>query len=158
MTAYNTWFNWTTAYSLNAHIARPYGICLPNREKVWKDPSSITDAIRKVYGKRADSIPWTIRKMPFDYSSFNHVEVKTRLVLWAVSNSETPSRRENYANELKDISKLIKLENAEYIFAKKILAQTICSETTHSICRLGTLFDWNISRRKFEVAFVTEFC
>ena len=98
---YDAWFNWTIAYSLNAHIARPYGMCLPNRETVWKDPSSITDAIRKVYGKRADSMPWAKRNIPYNYTSFNHAKGKTHLVLWVVSNCRTPSRRERYVKELK---------------------------------------------------------
>ena len=101
MTPYNTWFNWTIAYAKNADIVRPYGMCLPNREKVAKDPSSITDAIRRVYGKRTDSIPWAKRNTSYDYSSFNHAEGKTRMVLWFVSNCETHSRRENYVTELK---------------------------------------------------------
>ena len=101
MTPYNTWFNWTIAYTMNADIIKPYGICLPNREKVAKDPSSITDAIRRVYGKRADSMPWVKQNNIYNYTSFNHAEGKTRLVLWAVSNCRSPSRRENYVNQLK---------------------------------------------------------
>ena len=55
---HNSWFNWTIAYTLKADIARPYGICLPKMETIAKDPSSITDAIRRVYRTRTDSFPW----------------------------------------------------------------------------------------------------
>lgn len=54
---HTAWFNWTIAYTMNADILWPYGMCLPSREKIKKDPSSITDAIRRVYTNRADSIP-----------------------------------------------------------------------------------------------------
>ncbi|KAI0208407.1 hypothetical protein LSAT2_006911, partial [Lamellibrachia satsuma] len=55
---YETWFNWTVAYSLNGDVVLPYGLCLPTRDKVAKDPSSITDLIRRVYGDSAESMPW----------------------------------------------------------------------------------------------------
>ena len=97
----NTWFNWTIAYTLNADIARPYGMCLPNQDKIAKDPSSITDTIRRVYRTRTDSIPWQHTKQLYKPTAGNYAKGKTRTVLWAVSNCITPSRRERYVKELK---------------------------------------------------------
>ncbi|KAK2183364.1 hypothetical protein NP493_311g02059 [Ridgeia piscesae] len=98
---HNTWFNWTIAYTSNADVVRPYGICLPIQDKIAKDPSSITDAIRRVYRNRTDSIPWQHTKMLYKPTAGNYAKGKTRTVLWAVSNCITPSRRERYVEELK---------------------------------------------------------
>ena len=98
----NTWFNWTIAYTFNADIVRPYGICLPKLEKIAKDPRSITDTIRRVYRTRTDSIPWQHAKMLYTPTSGNFAKGRTGTVLWAVSNCITPhSRRESYVEELK---------------------------------------------------------
>ena len=96
---YETWFNWTIAYSMNSDVVLPYGMCLPTRDKVAKDPSSITDLIRRVYGKSAESMPWVKRNLP--YTPYDHAKGKTRLVLWFVSNCHPPSLRERYVAELK---------------------------------------------------------
>ena len=96
----NSWFNWTIAYTLKADIARPYGMCLPKLEKMAKDPSSITDTIRRVYRNRTDSVARQNRKQDKPDSG-NYATGKTRTVLWAVSNCITQSRRERYVEELK---------------------------------------------------------
>ena len=98
---HNTWFNWTIAWKLNADIVRPCGICLPTQDKIANDPSSITDTIRRVYRNRTDSIPWQHTKMLYTHTAGNVAKGKTRTVLWAVSNCNTPSRRERYVDELK---------------------------------------------------------
>ena len=96
-----TWFNWTIAYTMNADIVWPYGICLPNREKIEKDPSSVTDNMRLVYGKRTDLFPWLTGHETYQRSSINYAEGKFRLVLWAASQCNTHSKREKYIEELK---------------------------------------------------------
>ena len=96
-----TWFNWTIAYTVNADIVLPYGICLPNREKIEKDPSSVTENMRLVYGKRTDLFPWISGKETYQRSSINHAKGKSRLVLWAVGHCNTSSKREKYVEELK---------------------------------------------------------
>ena len=45
---YETWFIWTVAYSMNGDVVLPYGVCLPTRDKVAKDPNSITDRVYDV--------------------------------------------------------------------------------------------------------------
>ena len=97
---HNSWFNWTIAYTLKADIARPYGICLPKMEAIAKDPSSITDTIRRVYRTRTDSIPWQNIKQNTPDSG-NFAKGKTRTVLWAVSHCITQSKRERYVEVLK---------------------------------------------------------
>ena len=102
MSPYESWFNWTYTYSMDGNIVTPYGICLPNRDKVTNDPSSITDVIRLVYGKSAESTPWIGKHARSnDYTAINYARDKTDLVLWAVSHCKTPSEREKYAAELK---------------------------------------------------------
>ena len=96
---YETWFNWTIAYTMNADVIIPYGMCLPTRDKVAKDPGSITDVIRHVYGKSADSTPWT--DADYNYTPRDHAIGKTRLVSWVVSRCQSESRREVYVAELK---------------------------------------------------------
>ena len=100
---YHSWFNWTYTYSMSGHIVRPYGICLPNRDKVKNDPSSITDVTRKVYGKSAASAPWIGLKEKRDryIAGNNYARGKTGLVFWAVGHCDTSSAREKYAAELK---------------------------------------------------------
>ena len=98
---YETWFNWTVAYSMNGDVVLPYGMCLPTRDKVAKDPSSITYIIRRVYGDSAESMPWVKRNVPYKYTPYDHAKGKTRLVLWFVSNCQPPSLRERYVAELK---------------------------------------------------------
>ena len=102
MSPYESWFNWTYTYSVDGDIVTPYGICLPNRDKVTNDPSSITDVIRLVYGKSAESTPWIGKHARRnDYTAINYARDKTDLVLWAVSHCKTPGEREKYAAELK---------------------------------------------------------
>ena len=98
---YETWFNWTFTYSMNGDVVIPYGMCLPTKDKVAKDPSSITNLIRRVYGKSANSMPWIKRNAKHAYVPENHAKSKTRLVSWVVSNCQTPSLRERYVAELK---------------------------------------------------------
>ena len=99
---YESWFNWTYTYSMDGDIVTPYGICLPNRDKVTNYPSSITDVIRLVYGKSAESTPWIGKHAQRnDYTAINYARDKTDLVLWAVSHCKTPGEREKYAAELK---------------------------------------------------------
>ena len=98
---HHSWFNWTLTYSMIGDIVRPYGICLPNREKVVNDPSSITDVIRRVYGKSADSLPWLDRRQLKRSTTVNYARGKTGLVFWAVGHCKTESLREKYVAELK---------------------------------------------------------
>ena len=98
---HHSWFNWTLTYSMIGDIIRPYGICLPNREKVANDPSSITDVIRRVYGKSADSLPWLHRRQLQQNDTVNYASGKTGLVYWVVSHCRTESLREKYGAELK---------------------------------------------------------
>ena len=78
---YETWFNWTYTYSMKGHIVRPYGICLPNRDKVKNDPSCITDVMRKVYGKAVASTPWVgMNAKRYKYTAGNRARGKTGLV------------------------------------------------------------------------------
>ena len=98
---HNSWFNWTFTYSMIGDIVTPYGICLPNREKVVNDPSSITDVIRRVYGKSADSLPWLDRRQLKRSTTVNYARGKTGLVFWAVGHCKTESLREKYVAELK---------------------------------------------------------
>ena len=98
---YETWFNWTITYSMDGDVVLPYGMCLPSRDKVARDPSSITDIIRRVYGKSAESTPWETPGRPHQYTPHDHAKGRTRLVLWAVGHCATPSRRENYVAELR---------------------------------------------------------
>ncbi len=100
-TPYNSWFNWTIGYSMNADIIWPYGICLPNREKVDKTPSSVSKEIRRIYGNETGSFPWLTGKKSYQNNVINYAKNKTGLVLWAVSNCRPPSRRDMYVEELK---------------------------------------------------------
>ena len=95
---YETWFNWTIAYTMNADVIIPYGMCLPTKDKVAKDPGSITDVIRHVYGKSANSTPWMNEENT--YTPRDHAIGKTRLVSWVVSRCQSASRREVYVAEL----------------------------------------------------------
>ena len=101
ITPYSGWFNWTIAYTMNADIIRPYGICLPNQEKMAKNPSSVTKEIRRIYGKETGSLPWRTGKKTYHDNVINYAKDKTGLVLWAVSNCRPPSRRDRYVEELK---------------------------------------------------------
>ena len=99
---YNSWFNWTYSYAMKADIVMPYGICLPNRDKLKNDPSSITDAMRKIYGKTVDKTPWINPKAKQEkYTAVDYARGKTGKVFWAVSHCNTESLREKYAAELK---------------------------------------------------------
>ena len=98
---YETWFNWTITYSMNGDVVIPIGMCLPTRDMVAKDPSSITNVIRRVYGKSADSMPWIKRPAKEIYVPQNYAKRKTRLACWVVSNCRTPGLRERYVAELK---------------------------------------------------------
>lgn len=99
---HQSWFNWTLTYSMKGDIVIPYGICLPNLEKVANDPSSITDIIRLVYGKSADSTPWLgLQHVQHNYSAVNYARGKTGLIFWAVGHCKTESLREKYVAELK---------------------------------------------------------
>ena len=98
---YETWFNWTITYSMNGDVVVPYGMCLPTRDKVAKDPGSITDVIRRVYGESAESLPWLKRNVPNEYTPYDHAKGKTRLLLWLVGHCTTYGLRERYVAELK---------------------------------------------------------
>ena len=98
---HHSWFNWTFTYSMIGDIVEPYGICLPNREKVVNDSSSITDVIRRVYGKSADSLPWLHRRQLKRSTTVNYARGKTGLVFWAVGHCRTESLREKYVAEQK---------------------------------------------------------
>jgi alpha-1,3-fucosyltransferase len=98
---HHSWFNWTLTYSMLGDIVVPYGICLPNREKVANDPSSITAVIRLVYGKSAESLPWLDRRQLQQNYTVNYARGKTGLVFWAVGHCKTESLREKYVAELK---------------------------------------------------------
>ena len=99
---YAHWFNWTYSYSMKGHIVTPYGICLPNRDKIRNDPTSITDVIRLVYGKSANSTPWLSHHAQNNkYTPTNYADGKTGLIFWAVSHCRTESMRERYVAGLK---------------------------------------------------------
>ena len=98
---YETWLNWTFTYSMNGDVVIPYGMCLPTRDMVAKDPSRITKVIRRVYGKSAESMPWLKRHAKDIYVPQNYAKGRTRLACWLVSNCRTPSLRERYVAELK---------------------------------------------------------
>ena len=99
---YHSWFNWTLTYSMKGDMVKPYGICLPNHEKVVNDRSSITDVIRLVYGKTANSTPWLGRRRgQHNHKAVNYAHGKTGLVFWAVGHCKTESLREKYVAELK---------------------------------------------------------
>ena len=80
---YETWFNWTITYSMNGDVVVPYGMCLPTRDKVAKDPGSITDVIRRVYGESAESLPWLKRNVPNEYTPYDHAKGKLPITLVA---------------------------------------------------------------------------
>ena len=72
---YHSSFNLTLTYSIDADIVKPYGVCLPNIETIKKDPSSITDYIRTVYGTLADTAPWLSQERP--HVSYNRTAGKS---------------------------------------------------------------------------------
>ena len=73
MSPYESWFNWTYTYSMDGYIVTPYGICLPNCDKVTNDSSTITGVIRLVYGKSAESTPWIGKHAQRnDYTAINY--------------------------------------------------------------------------------------
>ena len=92
---YHNAFNMTLTYSGDADIVTPYGICLPTRANIDRNPSSITPYIRKVYGSKADSAPWlSSRHKP--YKSSNIAATKSRLVAWMASDCTATSQRSDY--------------------------------------------------------------
>ncbi|KAI0216041.1 hypothetical protein LSAT2_031895, partial [Lamellibrachia satsuma] len=95
---YHSSFNLTLTYSSDADIVKTYGVCLPNRETIKKDPSSLTDYIRTVYGTLADTAPWLSQEKP--YVSYNRAAGKSRLVAWMVSRCAAASKRRDYVNLL----------------------------------------------------------
>ncbi|KAK2183377.1 hypothetical protein NP493_314g01006 [Ridgeia piscesae] len=98
MTRYLSSFNITLTYSSKADIMKPYGVCLPNRETIENDPSSVTQYIKKLYGASANTAPWLSRESP--YLQYNRAAGKTRLVAWMVSNCASRSKRNAYVNLL----------------------------------------------------------
>ena len=155
----NTWFNWTIAYTLNADIARPYGMCLPNQDKIAKDPSSITDTIRRVYRTRTDSMTWQHTNKLYTPTAGNYAKGKNRTVLWAVSNCITPSRRERYVKELKRHIKVDIVESVATACAdQNHILVTKCSKNTSFIYHLRILFALIILQRNCGRAWNREFC
>ena len=98
LTRFLSSFNVTLTYSGNADIVKPYGVCLPNREIIKKNPSSITDYIKKIYGTLADTTPWLSKEKP--YVSYNRAAGKSRLVAWMVSDCTAANKRSDYAKLL----------------------------------------------------------
>ena len=98
LTRYLTSFNITLTYSSKADIMKPYGACLPNRETIENDPSSVTQYIKKLYGASANTAPWLSRESP--YLQYNRAAGKTRLVAWMVSECARPSKRDEYVKLL----------------------------------------------------------
>ncbi|KAI0229118.1 Alpha-(1,3)-fucosyltransferase C [Lamellibrachia satsuma] len=96
---YDSWFNITYAYTSNADIVAPYGVCLPNLATVEQDRSSITAYIRALYGASAESAPWLSKE--HTYSSYNRSAGKSRLVAWMVSHCNAQSKRDDYVTLLK---------------------------------------------------------
>ena len=92
---YHDAFNLTLTYSSDADIVQPYGICLPTRANIDRDPSSITPYIRKVYGRMADSAPWLSSRQK-DYTSFDIAAGKSRLVAWMASDCTATNKRSDY--------------------------------------------------------------
>ena len=95
---YHTSFNVTMTYTSDADIVQPYGICLPNRATTKKDPGSITQHIRKIYGSLTDSAPWLSHEQK--YTPQNQASGKNRLVAWMVSNCHSTSKRSDYVELL----------------------------------------------------------
>ena len=91
-------FNLTLTYSHDADIVKPYGICLPHRDTMKRDPSSVTDYIKKIYGTLTDDAPWTSEEIP--YVSYNRAKGKTRLVAWMVSDCTAKNGRSEYVKQL----------------------------------------------------------
>ncbi|KAI0220309.1 Alpha-(1,3)-fucosyltransferase C [Lamellibrachia satsuma] len=98
LTRFLSSFNVTLTYSGNADIVKPYGVCLPNHETVKKNPSSITDYIKKIYGTLTDTTPWLSKEKP--YVSYNRAAGKSRLVAWMVSDCTAANKRSDYAKLL----------------------------------------------------------
>ena len=98
-----SWFNWTIAYSMNSNVVAPYGMCLPTRNKVRNDSSSIRDVTRRVYGKSVMSLPWLDEPAPrtIRLPAKHRRQTGRSLVAWVVSHCHTRSLREIYAAELK---------------------------------------------------------
>ena len=142
---YETWFNWTITYSMNGDVVKPYGMCLPTRDKVANDPSSITDVIRRVYGESAESLPWEDPNIQYEYTPYDHAKGKTRLVLWIVSKCKTQSLRELYVAELK---RYVDTD----IFEK--CAGYTCNKRKRSCVHMKNLF----KTHKFYLAFENSLC
>ncbi|KAI0220308.1 hypothetical protein LSAT2_028189 [Lamellibrachia satsuma] len=98
LTRFLSSFNVTLTYSGNADIVKPYGVCLPNRETIKRNPSSITDYIKKIYGTLTDTTPWLSKEKP--YVSYNRAAGKSRLVAWMVSDCTAVNKRSDYAKLL----------------------------------------------------------
>ena len=98
LTRYLNSFNMTIAYTHHADIVTPYGICLPDRNTIKTQPSSVTDYIRKVYGTLTDAAPWLRAEKP--YVSYNRAKDKRRLVAWMASDCFPKNKRNEYVNIL----------------------------------------------------------
>ena len=98
-----SWFNWTIAYTMNSDVVAPYGMCLPMRHEVDKDPSSISDVARRVYGKSVMSLPWLDEPVrPETRVPVRHrIDTGKSLVAWVVSHCNSFGKREIYVAELK---------------------------------------------------------
>ena len=141
-----SWFNWTIAYSMNSDVVVPYGMCLPTRYKVEKDPSSITDVTRRVYGKSVMSLPWLEQPVPpsIRVPVTHRRQSGNSLVAWVVSHCHSRSRRERYVAELKqhiDID----------IFGK-------CTGNDMDDRKSGRLFADLYKTHKFYLSFENSFC
>ena len=93
-------FNLTLTYTHGSDIVKPYGICLPRRHTIEKDPKSVTDYIRKIYGKLTDETPWLSREIK--YASYNRAKGKSRLAAWMTSDCglTNKNRRSEYVKLL----------------------------------------------------------
>ena len=98
LTRYLSAFNMTLTYTHDADIVKPYGICLPDRNTIKTQPSSVTDYIRKVYGTLTDAAPWLRAEKP--YVSYNRAKDKSRLVAWMASDCFPKNKRNEYVDLL----------------------------------------------------------
>ena len=56
----------------DAPFTKSYVICIPTRNNVANNPSSITDVIRHVYGESAESLPWEEPNVQYEYTPRDH--------------------------------------------------------------------------------------
>ena len=91
-------FNLTLTYTHDADIVKPYGICLPRRNTIKKDPKSVTDYIRKIYGTLTDEAPWLSGEIK--YAAYNRAKGKSRLAVWNTSDCTNANKRSEYVTLL----------------------------------------------------------